>query len=209
MARGRMISNSLSTSEKFASLVTVTPELFEFCHALYPLLVSHTDDFGRLQGDAFTVKAKCYPASPRPLAEVERGLQRLDDVGLIVWYAVSRKRFIQIVEFEKHQQGLHKRTRSQFPRVPGSSGNDEEFPGQEKGREENRREGNSTPQTPLAGGRLLKRELRQAQKIRDLEFGCRHEPRCPNQHACLEAIVRHRLRPPETERSQTETDPRF
>lgn len=140
MARGRMISNSLSTSEKFAALVSATPSLFEFCHALYPLLVCHTDDFGRLQGDAFTVKAKCYPATPRPLADVEQGLQQLDAVGLIAWYCVSGKRFIQIVEFEKHQQGLHKRTRSQFPRIPGSSGKDEELPGQLKGTEEKRTE---------------------------------------------------------------------
>src|SRR4051812_43646231 len=138
MARGRMISNSLSTSEKFAALVTAAPEMFEFCHALYPLLVSHTDDFGRLQGDPFTVKAKCYPASPRSLVDFEAGLHEMHEVGLVIWFTVAGKRFIQIWDFERHQQGLHKRTRSQFPRVPGISGNDEEVPGQEKGTKEKR-----------------------------------------------------------------------
>lgn len=137
-----MISKSLSTSEKFASLVERTPELFEFCHALYPLVVAHTDDFGRLQGDVFTVKHQCYPASPRSLNEFASALAIMNDVELLVWYAVAGKKYIQIPNFETHQQGLHKRTRSAFPRVPGDSGNNEELPEQLKGTEEKRTEGN-------------------------------------------------------------------
>lgn len=135
MARGRMISNSLSTSEKFAR-VGETP-LGEFCHALYPLVVAHSDDFGRLQGDAFTVKAKCYPASFRTLAEFERAVQALHEVELVVWYVVDGKRYLQIVDFERHQTGLHKRTRSRYPRVPESSELFPEIPSQEKGTKEN------------------------------------------------------------------------
>ena len=137
-----MLSKSLSTSEKFAALVTQAPGIFEFCHALYPLIVAHTDDFGRLQGDPFTVKYQCYPASPRSLEEFSHALKALHDVGLALWYQVSGKKFVQIVTFYKHQQGLHKRTRSAFPRVPGLSGNAEEIPGQEKGTKENLREEN-------------------------------------------------------------------
>lgn len=131
-----MISKSLSTSEKFAGLVSMTP-LAEFCHALYPLIVSHSDDFGRLQGDLFTVKHQCYPASSRTLEEFGAALQAMHEADLLIWYVAQGKRFVQIVQFEKHQQGLHKRTKSQFPRVPGNSGNDEELPGQLKRTEEN------------------------------------------------------------------------
>lgn len=118
MARGRMISKSLSTSEKYAALVPAGGALAEFCQALYPLLVVHTDDFGRLQGDPFTVKSLCYPTSPRSLAEFATGLETLQRVGLITWYDVRDKRFIQIMQFEHHQAGLHKRTASKFPETP-------------------------------------------------------------------------------------------
>ncbi len=138
MARGRMISKSLSTSEKFAALTTTAGELAEFCHALYPLLVVHSDDFGRLQGDPFTVKALCYPGSRRSLDEFAVALEQLTRIGLIVWFDVLGKKYVQIENFEKHQLGLHKRTRSRFPRIPGNSGNDQELPLQEKRTEEKR-----------------------------------------------------------------------
>lgn len=140
MARGRMISKSLSTSEKYAGLVDAAGDLAEFCHALYPLLVIHTDDFGRMQGDAWTVKSVCYPASRRSLAEFETALGRLTCIGLIAWYEVLGKKYLQIQNFENHQLGLHKRTRSQFPRVPGISGNVTEIPDQENLTKEKRRE---------------------------------------------------------------------
>lgn len=188
MARGRMISNSLSTSEKFAALATL--DMGEFCQALYPLLVSHSDDFGRLQGDPFTVKAKCFPASPRSHDEFQIAMKHLDGVGLIVWYVVTGKRYIQICDFERHQQGLHRRTRSQFPRVPGISGKDEEIPSEEKGREPKGTEGKgNTPLPPACGGRITRKERQEVERIRKLQFGCRHEPRCETAKACVDLMV--------------------
>lgn len=125
MARGRMISKSLSTSEKFAALGDAAGPLAEFCQTLYPLVVVHSDDFGRLQGDAFTVKHTCFPTSPRTVAEFSSALSSLSVVGLICLYQVSEKRYIQIENFDPHQSGLHKRTKSTFPEVPGI---DENFP---------------------------------------------------------------------------------
>lgn len=122
MARGRMISKSLSTSEKFASLTTIAGELAEFCQTLYPLLVAHSDDFGKLQGDTFTVKFVCFPISPRPVQEFAVALAHLHAAGLIIRYEIESKAYIQIENFEQHQQGLHKRTKSIFPDVPGVSG---------------------------------------------------------------------------------------
>lgn len=198
MARGRMISNSLSTSEKFAALSSL--EMGEFCQALYPLLVSHSDDFGRLQGDPFTVKAKCFPASPRLLDEFKTALTHLDGIGLIVWYLISGKRYIQICDFERHQQGLHRRTRSQFPRVPGISGKDEEVPSEEKGtelkgREPKGTEGKGKNPLPPEGGRITRKERAEADRILKLRFGqCRHLPLCENTRKCAESIVRMELR---------------
>ena len=190
MARGRMISKSLSTSEKFASLVGTAGELAEFCQALYPLIVAHSDDFGRLQGDPFTVKHMCFPSSPRCLEQFTEGLRFLHDAELVAWYVVAGKRYLQIRQFEQHQQGLHRRTRSAFPRIPGSSGKDEETPAEQKRSEKKRTEWKGrelkSPLTPLAGGRLYSRaDLKEAKRILGLNFGrCDHEPRCPGHVEC-------------------------
>jgi hypothetical protein len=135
MARGRMISKSLSTSEKFANLSLTKNGLAEFCQVLYVMLIPHTDDFGRLQGDVFTIKHQCFPASPRPPEDFKTALSALHDAELIIWYQVSGKQFLQITNFDPHQSGLHKRTKSHFPDIPGNSGNVREIPSEEKGRE--------------------------------------------------------------------------
>ena len=130
MARGRMISKSLSTSERYASLATVAGRrLAEFCQALYPLLVSHADDFGRQQGDVFTVKHAVHPSSPRKLEEFTSALTALHHVGLITWYEVETRRYVQIVNFEAHQWGLSKRTESRFPEPSRHTKTSLEIPG--------------------------------------------------------------------------------
>lgn len=140
MARGRMISKTLSTSVCYARLFEVCPELAEFAQSLYPLLVAHADDFGREQGDTITVKYRMHPRSPRSEGEFAAAMQALHDVGLIVWYEVRGRRCYQIQRFDEHQTGLHKRTRSQFPAVPGNSGKAPEVPDQLNRTEENRTE---------------------------------------------------------------------
>jgi hypothetical protein len=195
MARGRMISKSLSTSEKYAGLAAAG-ELTEFCQLLYPLLIPHSDDFGRLQGDPFTVKYMCFPASPRSLEEFATALGHLHASDLIQWYAAGGKRYIQIANFDQHQQGLHKRTRSQFPSVPGNSGNGPEFPGQEKRTEGKRTEGKYPP-TPLStkGGhpRLKRRDLAEAKDIRSrVHGGCPHADRCDTFDTCVRLIAEER-----------------
>jgi|SRR5262245_17727180 len=121
MARARLISKSLSTSEKRAALHARAPDLAEFAQALYPLLVVHADDLGRFDGDAFSVKHQVDPTSPRTLADFDAALDALDDVGLITRYldpALS-KRAVQIVDFKQHQPGLKQReTASKFSAPP-------------------------------------------------------------------------------------------
>lgn len=121
MARGRMLSKSLSTSAKRARLHEVVPDLAEFCQALYPLLVSHSDDHGRQAGDAFTVKHVIDPSSRRQLSEFDRALQALHDVDLIRWYAAGGRQVIQVQDFKPHQPGLTKPTPSKFPEFSGNS----------------------------------------------------------------------------------------
>ena len=133
-----MVAKTLSTSQKYASLQREAGKLAEFCQALFPLLVAHSDDFGRQAGDVFTVKHAVVPASPRKEHEVESALIALHKVGLIVWYEADGRKCIEIVDFDRHQMGLHKRTVSDFP---GTSGNFREIPSEQKGTEEKGTEG--------------------------------------------------------------------
>ena len=123
MARGRMISRTLGSSRRFASIADHAGRLTDFAQALYPLLVSHADDFGRLEGDAFTVKHRVFPVSVRRVADFQQALVVLHEVGLIARYAVDDNEYLEICQFSPHQEGLHKRTRSRFPEPPRDSGN--------------------------------------------------------------------------------------
>ena len=126
-----MISKSLSTSRRYAQLDALADPLADFCRALYPLLVAHADDFGRQPGDAFTVQhVVCPTFHQRTEAEIDAALDALAAVNLIVRYPEvpgnSRNEVIAVVDFDDHQIGLSKRTKSKFPAPP--PGNSRKFP---------------------------------------------------------------------------------
>lgn len=144
-----MIAKTLSTSERYARLHPVAGKLAEFCQALYPLLVAHSDDSGRQQGDVFTVKHAVCPSSPRQLADVEKALVALHQVGLITWYEFAQRNYIEISDFAPHQPGLKNRDNSKIPPVPPNAAVCREMPLKGKGRElkrteEKGKEGNGT-----------------------------------------------------------------
>lgn len=118
MARGRLISRTLGSSRKFAALHSVIPKLAEFGQSLYPLLIANSDDFGRLAGDAFTVKHAVFPTSPRRESDFHRVLVAMHIARLVHLYDVEGLQILQIMDFEGHQPGLHNRTKSKFPEVP-------------------------------------------------------------------------------------------
>jgi hypothetical protein len=127
MARGRMLSKTLSVSKRFNS---ITGELAEFSQLLFTLLVPHVDDFGRMSGDPFSLKMTVLPASSRPLAEFSSALETLHAAKLITVYDNEGDIWIQVNKFEEHQIGLHKRTASKIPPPNGhGSGNFPEIPG--------------------------------------------------------------------------------
>lgn len=129
MARGRLISRSLGSSRKFAQLHRQAGKLAEFSQTLYVLLVVNADDFGRMPGDAFTVKHAMFPTSPRREDEFTQALTAMHHVGLIEWYEAGEE-VIEIVGFETHQPNLHKRAeKSRFPGNPGSPRKIPENPG--------------------------------------------------------------------------------
>ena len=114
-----MISRALGTSKRFARLGGY--QQGEFAQLLFPLLVSFTVDFGRVEGDAFSVKVRVFPVSPRTEAEFETAIIAMCEVGLIQRYEAGDQCVIQVAQWEEHQTGLHKRTKSKFPDPPGGT----------------------------------------------------------------------------------------
>lgn len=121
MAEKRMLAKVISISEK----VNMLPDVFDML--LFTWMIPHTDDFGRLAGSPAKVKALVVPMLDKSLRDVETALNHLSAADLIFWYEVAGEKVVQINDFEKHQQGLHKRTRSKFADPPTSI--DEELPG--------------------------------------------------------------------------------
>ncbi|MEK3673588.1 DnaD domain-containing protein [Paenibacillus sp. FSL R10-2771] len=145
MAEKRMISKVISISEKVNEL----PSIFDML--LFTWMIPHTDDFGRMAGSPGKVRHLVVPMLDCTKEDVSTSLQRLQAQGLILWYEADGERVVQIQQFEKHQQGLHKRTRSKFPDFPGSSGNHPVIPSELNRTElnlteENLTEGNGTEQ---------------------------------------------------------------
>lgn len=134
VAERRMISKSISVSERVNRL----PDTFHML--LFTWMIPHADDFGRLFGSPLKIKALVVPMLDKTIKEVEEALSSLYREGLINWYEVNGDQFIEIEKFDKHQTGLHKRTKSKFPEPPGNSRKFPEIPGQENRTEENRTE---------------------------------------------------------------------
>lgn len=149
MARGRMISRSLGSSRGFHALIEAGGKLGEFCQVLFPLIVANTDDFGRMAGDAFTIKNVVLPSSRRLESDFERALVAMHDVGLIVRYTVDDEIVLQVNKFDEHQTGLTKRTHSKFPEIPENPGTPLNLPLNLT--EQNRREQKGKEQNPALG----------------------------------------------------------
>lgn len=157
MAEKRMISKVISISKKFNISLTD-----HFSRLLYLLLIPHSDDFGRLTGDPFKIKALILPMMEEvKWDEVDRTLGNLHRSGLINWYESNGEMYIQIINFDDHQQGLHKRTRSKFPDPPEHSGNFPEIPSEQNRTEGNRTEEKGTEQNGVSAHDLVLKWMNQ------------------------------------------------
>ncbi len=139
MANRRSISRSISVSEQVDMLSDRAALLFTW-------MLPHADDYGRLPGSVKKLAAIVVPMrTGRPgwtYDDIERYLDEMaaavDEEGLPLIYRYrteSGVSVIQLVKFDEHQDGLHKRTRSKFPdppepfpTFPGNSGKVQESP---------------------------------------------------------------------------------
>lgn len=108
MANRRMISKSISISTKVNSIS-------DFAALLFTWMIPHTDDYGVLEGSPGTVKALVIPRRKQTEKQVAEALGELQRVGLIWWYYHNEHQYVQFVNFDEHQDGLHKRTKSKYP----------------------------------------------------------------------------------------------
>lgn len=121
MASRRMLSKSISISEQ-------VNDLSDFAALLFTWMIPHADDWGILPGSTKKIKALVIPMRKQAPKDVEKALYELVSAELIWWYEVEGERYIQFRKWDKHQEGLHKRTKPKFPEFPGSSGNVPEIP---------------------------------------------------------------------------------
>jgi len=111
----RIIKESICTSCDIDQL-TPMEEIF-----FYRLIVS-CDDYGRMDGRAPILRARCFPLRLSKISDVqvEGYLCKLATLGMVLLYQVDGKPYIQLISWERHQQQRAKR--SKFP-SPADNGN--------------------------------------------------------------------------------------
>lgn len=115
MARGRMISKSISTNGQLRSVSLEADFLFG-------RMIPHLDCEGRISGDPDVVKATACPLRREITVEVvSRCIAELESVGLIECYEVNGQVLIWFPGFVTHQTGLRKdrEAASRIPPPPG------------------------------------------------------------------------------------------
>jgi hypothetical protein len=145
MAEKRMLSKVISVSKKVNLRLTN-----HFSRLFYTWLIPHTDDFGRLTGCPHKLRALIIPMLSETHEDVEKALMELNNVDLIKWYEVNGEQYLQVMNFEEHQQGLHKRTKSKIPDPPDFSRKFPEIPSELNRTEQNGTEGNRTERNGTA-----------------------------------------------------------
>lgn len=96
MARGRFISNSISSSKKFARLTSDRHRL------AYLMLVPHVDAEGRHDADTRILAGQVYTLLDLTQADIEAALKDMHHVGLIHLYSVDGERYLEVVNFHAH-----------------------------------------------------------------------------------------------------------
>ena len=102
MARGRFIDKRISKSKKIADLK------HDAARVLYLMIYPHTDCEGRFSGDPDDIKDDCVPKLKYSTQRIAELLYELQRIGLILWYEVDKKVYLEVIQFEEFQIGLRK-----------------------------------------------------------------------------------------------------
>ena len=98
MATGRMLKTRISKSKKMGHLSNDSARL------LYLMILPHTDVEGRLEADPPLVRSVVMPYfKDWNDVKIQKALESLHSVGMIILYNVDQDQYLQIENFEKHQ----------------------------------------------------------------------------------------------------------
>ena len=101
----RIIKESVCTSDEINAL-----KWFE--EVLFYRLIVNCDDFGRYDGRYMIIKNSLFPLKESvTVKNIEDAVNRLVSVGLVDYYFVDRKPFLQLRTWDSHQQIRAKRSK--------------------------------------------------------------------------------------------------
>lgn len=112
MAKGRLLHKKVCLSEQINLLPNDTARL------LYTWIIPQLDIEGRFYGDAQRVASVVFPLRSVRKKSIERYLQAMEDVGLIVRYEVDGQRFMWMPKFALHQTLRKDRERKSYIPAP-------------------------------------------------------------------------------------------
>ena len=122
MAKGRILSKSISTSDKVRTLIYALNKLRknekfgEFAALLFSWITPHTDDYGICDGSPYWIQSAVVPILRyREIDDIILCLTAMDLLELIYWYEAKGKMLLSVPNFDEHQYGLHKRTEPKYP----------------------------------------------------------------------------------------------
>lgn len=101
-----MIAKNISTSRKVNRLP-------DRAALLYTWMIPHTDDYGHLEGDPLSIRAKVAPMRTLNEQEVQQDLELMVQNDLIRLYEVDGEKYIEVLNFETFQTFKSDRPRSQ------------------------------------------------------------------------------------------------
>lgn len=150
MAKGRIISRSISTSRK-VSVVSDQAAL------LYSWIIPHTDDYGRIEGGADDILFSIVPRRNWSEKDVEKYLKEMWLVALIRSYHENDKRYLEVTDFEQHQ--TFRSDRSRVAKCPVPKKYDDDWYTNDNQRE------NADGEVKLSQGKVSQEKLSQKEAL--------------------------------------------
>lgn len=111
MARTRLLHPEQATDDDLLTVSLAARHVFTF-------LPCHADREGRLRDKPIALKLAILPLDD---VDMNKLLQELHDIGVIIRYEVAGRRYIQIRSFLRHQRPHRNEVASDIPPFPGES----------------------------------------------------------------------------------------
>lgn len=88
----RFVTSEMSSDSKLALVADENPT----AALMWPWLITHLDDWGRICGNPLEIKLKVFPAFPYTAADIQDTIALFDKYGLVHCYEVDAKPYIAV-----------------------------------------------------------------------------------------------------------------